>query len=153
MLFFYRVLITAPQSSIAQIARPNNSATVKHCTNCACAQPCMRMHAETHFLLLASFRTQHSSGYRKLLGNKTGNARICSNSEARSYNHCCRGKCVCVCSHSYPACKTHTSYLLSPVACPTLPQFSIYFINGMIFIQKLLHILVKCVLIFCTTFV
>ena len=36
------------------------------------------------------------------------------NIEARSHNHCCRGKTIsiaysqCVCSLSYPACKAHT---------------------------------------------
>jgi hypothetical protein len=48
---------------------------------------------------------------------KTGNA-IYRNTEARSRNHCCRGKAIrityseCVCSLSYPACKTHAQYYI-----------------------------------------
>jgi hypothetical protein len=43
------------------------------------------------------------------------------NIEARSRNHCCRGKslsikysgaCVCVCSLSDPACKVHVTYYI-----------------------------------------
>ena len=72
------------------------------------------------------------------------------NIEARSRNHCCRGKAVSV---TYSECvsvalvirhaKSMRSIILSSVACLALPYFSTYLINGTILGKKLLNI--KCV--------
>ena len=77
------------------------------------------------------------------------------NIQARSPNHCCRGKNqdvlhilnVCVCSLSYPACKAHAPYYIVWL----YHIFPHYLINvtlfGTIMENKM------CVLIFCTNFV
>jgi len=72
------------------------------------------------------------------------------NIEARSRNHCCRGKqyyvfWVCVCRLRYSACNAHASCHLWPVWLHC--SFAHYLINGMIFEIKLLN--VKCVLLVC----
>jgi hypothetical protein len=80
------------------------------------------------------------------------------NSQARSRNHCCRGKaisityseCVFVALVIQHAKGTHRAIgLLSSVACLVLPYFPHYLINGTIFGKTLLNI--KCVLFVSTT--
>jgi surface polysaccharide O-acyltransferase-like enzyme len=59
---------------------------------------------------------------------------------------------VCVCSLSYPAFNVHAPYYSQLWPAPLYSIFAHYLINDTIFgKKKLLNI--KCVLIFCTTFV
>jgi len=69
------------------------------------------------------------------------------NNEARSCNHCCRGKAVIITySESYLACSARAPYChLWPVRLYDI--FPHYLMNGTIFGKTLLKI--KCVLGFC----
>jgi len=55
--------------------------------------------------------------------------------QACSWNHCCSGKAVCVCSLSYPVCNAHALYChLWPVhLCNIFPH---YLTNGTNFEEK-----------------
>jgi hypothetical protein len=88
--------------------------------------------------------------------------------EARSRNHCCRGKvvsityseclcgsvfvCVCVCSLIYREFKAHARIILSSLSCPALQYSPHYLINGTIFGKKVLEHEMY-ILIFSTIFV
>jgi hypothetical protein len=75
-------------------------------------------------------------GYLSKLGrmyDKTGNVTYKRNIEARSPNHCCRGKAIIRLLHKYSDCvfvalviqhaESMRRILLSSVACPALPYF------------------------------
>ena len=80
------------------------------------------------------------------------------NMEARSRNHCCRGKTisvtyswVCVCSLRYPECKAHVSYY---IACLPVQYLSTLSGIGHDFRKKKKKSWkIKCVMIFATKFV
>ena len=80
------------------------------------------------------------------------------NNEARSRNHCCRGKAtgvnifwVCVCSLCHSARKAHEPYchLWSVRLYHIFPR---YFINGTIFGKHVMECKL-CVLVFCAAFI
>jgi len=62
------------------------------------------------FHIFASIEEDEQNDSLQKYGNNTGNT------EARSRNHCSRGKAIsikyseCFCSRSYPACKVHAAY-------------------------------------------
>jgi hypothetical protein len=62
------------------------------------------------------------------------------NIEARSRNQCCRGKAISITYSEFVSvalviqhAKRMRRIILSSVACPALPNFSTYLINGTIF--------------------
>jgi hypothetical protein len=81
------------------------------------------------------------------------------NIEARSRNHCCRGKAISI---TYSECvsvalviqhaKRMRRIILSSVGCLTLPYFSTLSHKRHDFREKIIEHKM-CVLIFCTTFV
>jgi hypothetical protein len=84
---------------------------------------------------------------------------VSHNTEARSRNHCCRGKTIstkyyeCVSAFwPYPACNAHAPYChLWPVRLYNI--FPHYLTNGPIFAKKKVIQREPCVQIFSTTFV
>jgi hypothetical protein len=93
--------------------------------------------------------TQHG-----MRNNKTGYVRTYKrNTEAHSWNHCCRGKALII---TYSGCVRQLAYNARALYCHLWSArlynvFPHYLIKGMIFEKKLLN--KKCVLIFSTTLV
>ena len=82
---------------------------------------------------------------KSFMSNKTGNVRI-TNIDARSRNHCCRGKAisitywsVCACLHIRALLIQHATRMRHIVTPLSQPIFRHYLINGAIFGKKVVE--------------